>query len=151
MAEAQHDGQRPHRPFSVTLVLLGVFLIGLANGWRALGLMRQSGLLLELGAEPDPRLSAVAALAWALLFFGLAYALWRRKPFTRLVVPVAFLIFGLYHYVLPGPNATAARFQETFGVGAILYAAAVLFAALALNVASGRAYFSRAEKRPAGE
>jgi hypothetical protein len=143
MAEAQQHGQHPHRPFSVTLVLLGVFLIGLANGWRALGLFRQSDLLLDLGAEPDPRLCAAVSVAWALLFLGLAYALWRRVSFTRAVAPVALLAFGLFQFVTPGPCQPVYRLQDSLPFEGIAYAAAVLFSVLALNLSTGRAYFKR--------
>jgi len=142
MAEAQHDHLRPHRPFGVTLVLLGVFLIGLANGWRALGLIRQSGLLLERGAESDPRLCAAVSVAWALVFLGLAFALWRRKRMTRLIIPVAGLVYGLNRFLWPGPCAPGTRLQGPLPLAEIALAAAILFAVLVLNLASGRAYFA---------
>ena len=141
MAEAHHDSQQRHRPLSVTLVLLGVFLIGLANGWRALGLIRQSGLLLESGAEPDPRLCAAGSAAWAIVFLGLAYTQWRRKPYTRAAVHVALLAYGLFQFVLPGPCAPVNQLQDTLPVEGIIYAAAVLFSVLALTLPSGREYF----------
>lgn len=150
MAEAKHGGPLPHRPFSVTLVLLGVFLIGLANGWRALGLLRQSSLLLEVGAEPDPRLCAAGSAAWAVVFLGLAYTLWRRKSYTRLAVPVALFAYGLYEFVLPGPCAPVNRLHSMWPVEGIICGAAVLLALLALNIASGRAYFKPGDRRSVG-
>jgi hypothetical protein len=146
MAEAQHEYRRPHRPFGVTLVLLGVFLIGLANGWRALGLIRQSSLLLERGAGSDPRLCAAVSVAWSLVFLSLAYALWRRKLISRVVVPVASLAYGLNRLVWPGPCPPASWPQEEALVATLIFVAGSLFVTLALNVASGRNYF-----RPAGE
>lgn len=151
MAEAQRDDPDPHRPLSVTLVLLGVFLIGLANGWRALGLLRQSSLLLEAGAEPDPRLCAAGSAAWALLFLGLAFVLWRRRSYTRLLVPAVLLAYGLFEFVLPGPCAPVNRVQETWPVDGIIYAAAVVFAAVALNIAAGRAYLKPDRQRADGD
>jgi len=141
MAEAQQHGQQTHRPFSVTLVLLGVFLIGLANGWRALGLFRQSDLLLEFGAKSDPRLCAVISIAWAILFLGLTYVLWRRKSYTRAVVPVAMLAFGLFQFVLAGPCTPEKQGQTALPLEGIVFAAAVLYAVLALNLPSGQKYF----------
>lgn len=141
MAEAKHEGQRQNRPFSVTLVTLGVFLLGLANGWRALGLARQSGLLLELGATPDPRLCAAGSIAWMILFVGLAIASWRRKRTTRLVAPVLLLAYGIYQFVLPGPCVLAGQSQNGWPAIVFVYAAAFLFAAVVLNVGPGRVYY----------
>jgi hypothetical protein len=104
-------------------------------------------MLLESGAEPDPRLCAVFSGAWALLFLGLAYALWRRKTYTRLVAPLALLALGLYQTILPGPCVPPAQPDETASVAGIVYVAGVIFAALALNVPSGRAYFERTVQR----
>ena len=141
MAEAQHEGQRQNRPFSVTLVTLGVLLLGLANGWRALGLVRQSGLLLELGATPDPRLCAAGSIAWAFLFVGLAITIWRRKRYTRLVAPILLLVFGIGQFVLPGPCVLAGQSQNGWPAIVFVYVAAFLFAALVLNIGPGRAYY----------
>jgi hypothetical protein len=145
MAEAQQHGRRQDRPLSVTLVILGVLLIGLANGWRALGLVRQSSLLLKLGATPDPRLCAVSALAWAILFVGLSFALWRRKRYTRWVVPIVLLLYGLHQLFLPGVCAQANQAESRSPVIIFMVAAALLFVALALNSGSGRTFF---ENRP---
>lgn len=141
MAEAQRDGRRQNRPLSVTLVILGVLLFGLANGWRALGLVRQSSLLLELGANPDPRVCAVVAVAWATLFIGLAFAAWRGKPYARLAVPLAILAYGCVQIVLPGLCARAKQSADGRPITVIVYAMAVLLSALILNAGAGRAYF----------
>lgn len=144
MAEAQHVDRRPRRPLRVTLVLLGVFLIGLANGWRALGLVRQRSLLLEFGASTDPWLCALISVVWAVVFLGLAFFLWRRRPFTRFVVPLASLLYGLNRLVLPGPCAPATQLKDVLSLEGITSVAWVLLAVVALNVASGRAYFRMA-------
>ena len=141
MAEAQHEGQRQHRPVSVTLVTLGVFLLGLAHGWRALGLVRQSGLLLELGATPDPRLCAAGSIMWAILFVGLAIAIRRRKRTTRFVAPILLLAYGFYQFVLPGPCILVGQAQDGWPASAVVYAAAFLFAVMVLNGRPGRVYF----------
>ncbi|MEW5985632.1 MAG: hypothetical protein AB1791_03265 [Chloroflexota bacterium] len=70
------------------------------NVWRAYALGGQSDLLIELGASVDPRLRLVMALVWAVVWLGLAVALWRRRPFTRLALPVAWLLYVLYHLAL---------------------------------------------------
>ncbi|UCG25786.1 MAG: hypothetical protein JSW55_07295 [Chloroflexota bacterium] len=141
MAEAQHAGRRQNRPLGVTLVILGVLLFGLTNGWRALGLVRQSSLLLELGAKPDPRVCAAVAAIWAILFAGLAFATWRGRRFVRLAVPLAILAFGSLQIALPGLCAQPAQSQDGWLVMAIIYAMASLLSALALNAGPGRAYF----------
>ena len=141
MAEAQRDGRRQNRPLSVTLVILGVLLFGLTNGWRALGLVRQSSLLLELGANPDPRACAAVALVWAMVFIGLAIAAWRGSSYVRLAVPLAILAYGSVQSVLPGLCAQAAKSTSRWPVTVIIYAMAVLLSALILNFGAGRAYF----------
>lgn len=140
MAEAQHKGQRPNRPFSVTLVALGVFLLGLANGWRALGLVRQSGLLLELDAAPDPRLCAAGSLIWAILFVGTALTIWRRERYTRFVAPFLLLAYGIYEFVLPGPCMPAGQSQNGWPALIFIYAGLTLSATLVLNARSGGRY-----------
>jgi hypothetical protein len=141
MAEAQRDGRRQNRPLSVTLVILGVLLFGLVNGWRALGLVRQSSLLLELGAEPDPRLCAAAAAVWATLFVGLAVATWRGRRYARLAVPLTIVAYGSIQIALPGLCAQPAQSTDGWPVWLIIYAMAILLSALTLNVGAGRAYF----------
>jgi hypothetical protein len=122
-------------------VILGVLLFGLANGWRALGLIRQSSLLLELGAKPDPRICAAVAMAWAIPFVGLAFAMWRSRRYTRVAAPLAILVYGVIQVVLPGLCTQAAQSTGRWPVGAIMYAIAALLSALALNVGAGRIYF----------
>jgi hypothetical protein len=141
MAEAQREGQRQNRPFSVTLVALGVLLFGLANGWRALGLVRQSGLLLELGATPDPRLCAAVSAVWAILFVGLAIAIWRRKRYTRLVAPGLLLAFGIYQFVLTNPCVLAGQSHNEWPAIVYIYAVAFVFVLVVLNVGPGRHYY----------
>lgn len=147
MAEAQRDGRRQNRPLSVTLVILGVLLFGLANGWRALGLVRQSSLLLELGAEPDPRLCAAVAAVWAILFVGLAFITWRGRRYSRLAVPLIILAYGSIHFALPGPCAQASRSADAWQVRLIIFAMAVLLSSLVLNVGAGRVYFEDSQAR----
>jgi hypothetical protein len=80
-------------------------------------------------------------------FLGLACALWRRKLITRFIVPVGFLAYGLNRFVWPGPCPPAARLQEGPPLLALVFVVGILFAVLALNVASGRAYFRPVGKR----
>jgi len=101
---------------------------------------------MEFGANADPRLCAAVSLVWAIVFLGLAVALWRRRPLTRFVVPVATLLYGLNRLVAPGPCAPAARLQDGISLEVIIFMAWVLLVVLALNIASGRAYFGSTGK-----
>jgi hypothetical protein len=141
MVEGQRQAQYQNRPTSVTLVNWGVFLFGLANGWRAIGLFRQSGLLLELEAALNPLLQMILALIWAGIFLANAVVLRRGWPSARITTPALILVFALYQLVY-----LRAFYQtpETRNGGlaiALLYGLAVLFTIWALNRRSARVHF----------
>jgi hypothetical protein len=87
------------------------------------------------------------SVLWAAVFLGLAFALWRRQPITRLIVPLASLVYGLNRIVWPGPCPVADRSAEALPLEGVIFIAAVLVAALVLNLASGRTYFGSAGKQ----
>ena len=93
---------KKNRPRTVTITLLGVILLGVWNAAQAYALARQAGFLLSLSIRPDPRLLLVIAVAWALLFGGLAFALLLKYAFTRWLVPLSILIYALYELSLQG-------------------------------------------------
>lgn len=101
---------KSRRPRSVTILTLGGLLLGLWNLWRALTLIRQSPLLLELGVHVDPRVRLVIALFWATWFVLLAIGLWQRRATVRWLFPLSFLLYSIYHlsllaFFMPAPAA----------------------------------------------
>jgi DNA-binding XRE family transcriptional regulator len=100
MARTSGYSQQPSRPLSITLIAWGTFLLGLANGWRAVGLNRQSSILIELEVVPDPRLRLAIALAWAIVFLVLAGMLWFRRRLTRWAIPGLVAVYSLYQMAL---------------------------------------------------
>lgn len=100
MAKTRRYSQQRSRPLSLTIIAWGVLLLGLANGWRAIGLYRQSALLIELGVVPDPRLRLVIAVVWAVIFVALAGMLWYRRRVTRWAIPGLIAIYSLYQMAL---------------------------------------------------
>jgi hypothetical protein len=141
MARALQQNRWGGRPRSVTLVGWGVFLLGLANGWRALGLYRQLSLLLELDVTPDPRLSMILAILWAVSLALAAVALWQGRKFVRWVIPVILFFYGLYQLFLAALFTQAALLCYELIFDASLYGVAILFSIWALNRKVAREYF----------
>ncbi len=141
MAKALQQKRWGGRPRSVTLVGWGVFLLGLANGWRAVGLYRQFSLLLELDVTPDPRLSMILAMLWAVALTLAAVALWQGRRFAKWVIPVILFFYGLYQLNLAAlfTQAASSRYELVFD--ASLYGVAILFSIWALNRKAAREYF----------
>jgi hypothetical protein len=129
------------RPLSVTISGIGVFLFGLVNAWRALALFNQADLLLELDVAVDPRLRAVIAGGWALLFLGAVVALWRRQPASRLAVPLLLGVYALYEmglllFLVQSPVA-----RQGWPADTLFYATLIILAAWLLNRRVVRSYF----------
>ena len=146
MAGALQKGRRKVRPLSVTVVVWGISLLGLANGWRAAGIFRQSGLLLALSASPDPRLRALVALFWAIVFVVLAIALWLRWSLVRWAIPGALFLYGLYQIGLIGFFAQTAESTKGWTVNAAIYGVIILFLIWILNRRPARLYFEERNK-----
>jgi hypothetical protein len=132
----------PHaRPFSVTMIAVGVFLIGLVNAWRAVALFGQADLLLALQVSADPRLRAAAAVVWALLFFGAMIALWRRHDVSRLAIPLLLAVYAVYElglllFLVQSPVA-----RRGWPADALLYALFIVLTTWFLNRPTVRSYY----------
>jgi hypothetical protein len=129
------------RPLSVTIIVIGVFLFGIVNAWRAYGLFSQTDLLLTLGVAVDPRLRAAVAVVWALLFFGAVVALWRRHPVSRATIPLLLAVYAVYEiglllFLVQSPVARRGWPADT-----LFYAALIFLAAWLLNRRAVRSYF----------
>lgn len=134
------------RPRSVTLVAVGVLLLGLVNIFRAVGLYRQSDLQLELGVTLDPRLRMILAVFWAIVLISLAVALWLRKPVTRILIPVLLTIYAVYRLSLVGIFAGSEYARSSQILTAFLYGVAILISIWALNRKAKKEYFTDLEE-----
>ena len=131
----------PKRPFTVTLTFLGVFLLGLWNLGRAAALYREQDLLLTLQVQPDPRLRLIIALVWAVIFWGLAWSVWRRRPFSQKTVPILTAIYAAYDLGLQTLSPLARLNEANWLLTGIFYLIIILFMAWALNRPTANTYF----------
>lgn len=132
---------RRTRPRSVTVMIWGVLLLGIANGWRAIGLGQQGNLLLALDASLNPWLGMGLAIFWSILFFIAAAALWQRRTRTRIIIPGLLLVHGLYQVGLVLLFGRSIASRNAWPVIGLLFMSAVLFSIWALNRPSVRWYF----------
>lgn len=132
---------RQKRPKSVTLMLWGVVLLAVANGWRAIGLSRQGGLLRSLDASLNPSLGIGLAIFWCILFLLAAIALWQRRANIRLAAPALIFIHGVYQVLLVVIFARSAASRNAWPVIGLLFILAALFSVWALYRPSVRWYF----------
>jgi len=150
MAEASHNSRPGERPLSVTLVALGVFLLGIVNGWRAIVIFRQRGLLLDLGATLDPALIAAAAVVWSLLLIGAAMTIYRRWPASRWITPILLALYILYGRFLAAFKSVSFINEVSNSsvglIGTTLFSLTIfIFVVWVLNRKAARDYFVAVE------
>ncbi len=133
------------RPFTVTLTIMGVFLLGLWNLGRAAALYREQDLLLTLQVQPDPRLRLTIALVWAVIFGGLVWAVWRRRPFSQKAIPVLTAIYATYDLGLRIFSPPARLNGANWLLTGAFYLIIILFMAWALNRQAANDYFQSAD------
>jgi len=128
------------RPLSVTLTLWGVILFGVWNGGRAIMLYRQLDVLLTLNINLDPRLRLMGAGMWTIIFLWLAWAVIKKKSFSRRAVPLALVGFGISDLVmlLFVPTARAGDWL----LNGLFFAIITLLFYWALNNSRAKAYFA---------
>jgi hypothetical protein len=126
--------------------MIGVFLFGVANLWRAVSLMGQSSLLLAWGVAFDPRARAVVALAWALLFVAATVVLWQRRPFSRTAIPVLLLVYILYRSALFIFFVESTVARRGWPAYLVFYAAVILLSTWLLNRPAVRTYFTEQQQ-----
>lgn len=122
-------------------MIWGVFLIGLASGWRAFGLAQQAELLLASGSSLNPWVGMGLAIVWSVIFIAVAAALWQRRTWTQKIIPGLILIHGLYYLALIMIFARTAASRNSWSAIGLLFMLAVLYSIWALNRASVRWYF----------
>lgn len=147
MATAPTPSPMLSRPRSVTLVAIGVLLLGLVNIIRAVSLYRLTDLQLELGVNLDPRLRMILSIIWAVVLVVLALFLWLRKPLTRIVVPLMLAIYAVYRLAIIGIFAQSEYARSNQLVTVILYCGVILFTIWALNRRASRSYFTTIHER----
>ncbi len=104
----------PHRPRRITLIIWGAFLLAGWNAAKVVALTQQSELLVSLAVRPDPRLRLVVALVWVIVWSGLGIGVWQKRPFTRLILPLTFLLYALYELILTFFFAQTPLARQTF-------------------------------------
>lgn len=115
--------------------------MGLANGWRAVGLSQQSSLLLALDSSLNPGVGLVLALIWGFLLIIAAAALRQRRKWARFIVPALLLTHGVYQLALVVIFARSAASRNAWTAIGLLFTVALLFSVWALNRLSVRWYF----------
>jgi hypothetical protein len=83
----------PNRPRSVTITFWSVIFLGTWNLGRAIAIGQQLEIAKVLGIQPDPRLRLAGAVLFTVLFFVLAWQLWRRRPFSLHAIPITIAGF----------------------------------------------------------
>jgi hypothetical protein len=138
----------PNRPRTITLVLWLLIVLGLWQAAKAVALGEQSRLLLDLSVKPDPRLRLVIAVAWMLVFWGLAFALWRRVAATRWLIPLSLALYALYELAILGIFARVSIAEQRWIQYGLITTVSVLFAYWALNRSAAAPYYL--EEKTAG-
>ena len=130
------------RPRSVTFTLWGVFLLGVWNFGRALALGQQMDLLLELTIQPDPRFRLTMALIWGFVFSGLWWMVWRKRPFTRKLLPLILILYAAYELSLTILFAQTPLARQAIWLNLSFYLFLILFSAWALNRTAANNYYT---------
>ena len=130
------------RPRSVTITLFWVFLFGVWNLGRSVAIWQQA-FSLDLGTWPDPRLRLLLAAVWAFCFAGVGLLLWQKRPFTRHLIPLLFLLYILVEFSLFACCVQSPLTRQTWPLPALLDISALLFSAWALNRKAAQTYFTK--------
>ena len=137
------QNKAPKRAPDVTILLVGVFLFGVANLWLLRGLQQQADLLVERGATINPVVQSGWAGFWGWLFLTGAWLLWRRRPLVRWLIPGAIITYAIYHLVVLFRLMQSPLTRAGWPLDLLLFTGAALLAAWALNRPGNRAYFAR--------
>lgn len=135
------------RPFFVTITTAGVFLLGMWNAWRALILLQESNLLMQLDVTLNPFVRSTMALIWSFLFMSLAFALWRRRAIVRRVLPLSLLLYAVYHMLLLAFFIHAPAARQGWQASAALYAAAIVWTTWVVRRPAYDSYWRQAKNQ----
>ena len=126
-----------------------LILLGLIQAAKVVALREQSALLLDLQVSPDPRLRMFGAAVWMVVFWVLAFALWRRIALTRWLVPLVIVMHVVYELAILWLYAQVPISNERWFLYCFVTAVMVSLCAWALNRSANKFYFL--EVKPAGE
>ena len=125
--------QTQTRPPSVTITLWGVILFGVWNLGRAVAIGQQMTLAQSLSIQPDPRLRLLGAMLWAANFWGAAVQLWRKRPSTRYLIPLLFLLYAIYNLGLAACWVQSPIIIPSWSLAITFYLSTTFLSAWALN------------------
>ena len=131
----------PKRPRTVTITFWSVIFLGTWNLGRAIAIGQQLNLQDVLNLQPDPRLRLVAAGLFTVLFFWLAWQLWRKRPFTIQAVPLTIGWYTLWETAVWLIFAQPPRNWSLWVISTLLLLGTVLFTRWSLQRAT-QTYFS---------
>ena len=130
------------RPRSVTIMIWGIIIVAIANGWRAIGLGQQADLLLTLNASFNPWVGLGFAFVWSIIFIFTAIALRQHRTWTKIGIPLLLLIHGIYQVLLVIIFARSNASRNGWPLIGLLFVLAVIFSVWALNRPSVRWFFN---------
>jgi hypothetical protein len=131
----------PKRPRTVTITFWSVIFLGTWNLGRAIAIGQQLNLQDVLNLQPDPRLRLVAAGLFTVLFFGLAWQLWCKRPFTIRAIPITISWYTVYETAVWLIFAQPPRNWSLWVVSTLLLIGTILFTRWALR-RTAQTYFS---------
>ncbi len=131
----------PKRPLTVTITFWSVIFLGTWNLGRAIAIGQQLNLQNVLTLEPDPRLRLVAAGIFTVLFFMLAWQLWRKRPFTIRAIPITISWFTVYETAVWLIFSQPPRNWSLWGISSTLLIGSILFTWWTLR-RTAQTYFS---------
>lgn len=123
----------PKRPRTISLILILLIFLGFIQAAKVVALNEQSALLLDLQVTPDPRLRMVIAAIWLMVFWILAFALWRKITLTRWLVPALIALYVVYELALLRLFSQVPISSERWFLNSFIAVALVSFAYWALN------------------
>lgn len=129
------------------MTLWGVSLLSAWNAGRALALSRQLPIIQPLPTTTDPLLWLVNGAVWAAAFAAAAVALWRKRPFIRLGLPLLIALHALTEIGFVLQTTAVAPVTARVVSLLVVYGALVLLSIWALNRQDVHWYFTQSAKK----
>ncbi len=136
---------KPKRPFSVTLVILGVLTIAGINIIRLVQTVLQWDFLLQLPGV-SPFYMAASGLFWSLVGLMMVVFLWRGMRITYSLFPPAAVLYIIYAWLdssLVGGQLDLAYNSNTWPFKAGLSLLVLVFLFWTFSRSSVKSYFGR--------
>jgi hypothetical protein len=118
-----------------------VLLLGGWSALRAAALLHQNNLLQEQAISPNLTVQIAMAAVWAVVFVGLAGAIWRKRPFTRYTTPLALLLYGATELTILNLYAHPLTQWQNWPTNSLFYISITLFTAWGLNRSRSHHYY----------